>query len=410
MKILAQECYDCQSQLVRNMPTKASIGSFADMLYCKSNERQENIGKANAVSILDRELKGQHTNHPRLRRTLLIIGGLLFVLLIFFSFTNFSSDVAFVQHALKPPAHFTFHGQNGYISSVAWSPDGQEIASASGDGTVQVWNAHTGTIVRIYKGHTGDVLAVAWSPDGHELATGGLDTTVQVWNVATGQRLFTYRGHSDAVFSVAWSPDSKYIASASQDGTVQVWNATNGQSLLHYGTHPLRGVPPPWNSVAWSPNGRELALGGEGDAIVLNMQTTKEVGEYGYNGGTIHALCWSPDGRYIAFGGSDSTVQVWDLATHQNVYTYQGHQTDVFSVAWSPDGQRIASGSGDGLIEVWDALTGQHVYTYRGHADFYMGHLTSGSNAAVNTLAWSPNGLAIASGSNDNTVQVWKPM
>ncbi len=362
------------------------------------------------MSILDRELKERHSKHPRLRRFLLIIGGLLFVLLIFFSFTNFSSDVAFVQHTVNPPAHFTFHGQSNYISMLAWSPDGHEIASASGDGSVQVWNAHTGNVSRIYKGHTGDVLAVAWSPNGQEIASGGLDTTVQVWNVAAGQRLLTYRGHSDAVFSVAWSPDGKYIASASQDGTVQVWDATNGQSRLHYGSHPLRGFPPPWNSVAWSPNGKELALGGEGDAVVLDFPAGKEVGEYGYNGGSIHAICWSPDSSYIAFGGTDSTVQVWAVATRQNIYTYQGHKTDVFSVAWSPDGKRIASGSGDGLVEVWDALTGQHVYTYRGHADIYMGHFTSGSSAAVNTLAWSPDGTYIASGSSDNTVQVWQAM
>ena len=80
----------------------------------------------------------------------------------------------------------------------------------------------------------------------------------------------------------------------------------------------------------------------------------------------------------------------------------------VFAVAWSPDGKRIASGDSDGLVLVWDAFTGGHTYTYRGHVDYYPGHYTSG--AAVNSLAWSPDGKHIASASSDSTVQVWQPM
>ena len=122
----------------------------------------------------------------------------------------------------------------------------------------------------------------------------------------------------------------------------------------------------------------------------------------------MHALVWSPDGVYLAIGRDDTTVQVWNVATITNVYTYTGHSDDVLTVAWSPDGKRIASGSADGLVQVWDALTGDHVYTYRGHADYYPGHFTSGK--AVNAVAWSPDGKHIASGSDDMTVQVWQAM
>jgi len=107
-------------------------------------------------------------------------------------------------------------------------------------------------------------------------------------------------------------------------------------------------------------------------------------------------------------GDSDFTVQVWNVATVRNVYTYSSHTSDVLAVAWSPDGpdgKRIASGSSDGTVQVWDALTGDHVYVYRGHADFALGHFTGGS--AVNSVAWAPDGKHIASGGNDATVQVW---
>jgi len=124
----------------------------------------------------------------------------------------------------------------------------------------------------------------------------------------------------------------------------------------------------------------------------------------------MHAVAWSPGGRYIAIGSSASTVEIWDTVTGNNTYNYAGHSADVLSVAWSPDGKRIVSGSGDGdgTAQVWDALTGKNAYTYRGHADYYWGHFTS--NAPVDAVAWSPNGKMIASGSDDMTVQVWQAM
>ncbi len=232
--------------------------------------------------------------------------------------------------------------------------------------------------------------------------------TVRIWNATTGQHLFTYRKHTDAVFCVAWSPDGRSLASGSNDGSLQVWQAASGALLfsVQNPVSPRSGKTTPWNAVAWSPDGRYLAAGGYGNAQVFDVHTGKLLsGAYGYNGGIIHALAWSPDGRYLAVGESSGSVSIWDVASGKNVFTYNGHASDVNAVAWSPNGKRIASASSDSTVQVWDALTGQHVYTYRGHADVYPGHFSSG--AVVNAVAWSPDNIHIASGSNDNTVQVW---
>jgi WD40 repeat protein len=180
-----------------------------------------------------------------------------------------------------------------------------------------------------------------------------------------------------------------------------------GKQVFSFTSPSFKGSRAGWNSVAWSPNGQHLAIGGAGDAIVLDAATGKRASYFGHQSGSVHAVSWSPDSTFIAVGEEDSTIGVWNITTHQNVYTYTGHTTDVFCVAWSPDGKSIASGSGDGLVEVWDAFSGKHVYTYRGHADMYFGHLISGSNAAVDGVSWSPDGKRIASASSDNTVQVW---
>jgi WD40 repeat protein len=112
------------------------------------------------------------------------------------------------------------------VNAVTWSPDSLYIASGDRDGTVEVWQVKTRTLITTYKGHTADVFALAWSPNGRYLASGGVDHTVQVWLATTGIPLLTYRGHSNDVAALAWSPDSRLIASGSWDRTVQVWQAT----------------------------------------------------------------------------------------------------------------------------------------------------------------------------------------
>ena len=113
--------------------------------------------------------------------------------------------------------------------------------------TVKVWDATTGDLLHDLSGHASEVLTVAFSPDGQRLASGSYDTTVKVWDTATGKAIHTLRGHQGPVSGVAFSPDGRHLASASFDRTVKIWDLTTGQEDPHpRRTHPprqRRGVP-----------------------------------------------------------------------------------------------------------------------------------------------------------------------
>jgi serine/threonine protein kinase len=120
---------------------------------------------------------------------------------------------------------FTCRGHVGIVWAVAWSPDGQYIASASDDCTAKIWDITSGESIFTFNGHSNKVNAVAWSPDGRCIASASLDRTVQVWDALKGRHLLTYSGHGGGVNGVAWSPDGNRIASASSDKTIRIWQA-----------------------------------------------------------------------------------------------------------------------------------------------------------------------------------------
>jgi eukaryotic-like serine/threonine-protein kinase len=286
----------------------------------------------------------------------------------------------------------TYRGHHNYVYSVEWSPNGQYVASASNDDSVQVWNATTGVLLFSYS-HNGAANSVAWSPDGSLIASSGEDNVVRVVNANTGSNVIVYQGHTASVYEVKFSPNSARVSSVSADKTVRVWDAQTGNTDQVYNGHASRV----WTAV-WSPDGSKIVSGGDDQKVrIWDVITGTTLLTYTGHSAPVRTVAWSPDGRYIASGGDDKTVQVWDAKSGNTLFTFRGHTDRVWAVDWSPNFTRLVSGSKDATAQIWDALSGNKLYVYRGHSD------------TVFDAAWSPgDGKRIVTGSSDTTVQIWE--
>ena len=265
---------------------------------------------------------------------------------------------------------YQWNEHEGEVFALACSPDGTAIASAGKDTTVDVWQAFSGKRAFRYRGHSEAVYALSWSPDGTRLASGSRDRTVQVWDARTGKQLLCYRGHTHSVTSVSWSPDDRRIASCGGDSGWQVWDASSGARHL-IGSHPCPGTI---YAVAWSPRGDTLALAGRGIALVSlevefgeRAQAPRLLDDETQGREDSYALAWSPDGTRLASGGFSGRVRIWQVSTGRPVRSLWGQQGYIRALSWSPDGKLLASGGWDGTVQVWDVSSGRKLASYEGH-------------------------------------------
>ncbi len=294
-------------------------------------------------------------------------------------------------HALCHGESATRSGHTDAVTCVAYSKDGQRLASAARDGTIRIWN-ELGTLEAVLAGHRNKNYGVCWNSDGTLLASVGDDGAL-VWDVASSEIVHRL-ADGQSVFSVAFSPDDKLLAVGVRGGPLEVWSTETWQ-LRH--SLPGHVADIYTQTISFSPDGTLLAAPGRNVVLIWNVATGSCIQNLSGHTDVIQAAVFSPSGKQLASSSRDATIKIWDVQTGELQASLAGHTHGIASVAWHPSGGQLASGAWDGTCRLWDLATRQEIGSPRGHARH------------VFSVVWHPGGELLATGGDDNLVKLWTP-
>lgn len=242
--------------------------------------------------------------------------------------------------------------------AVAFSPTEDSLAYAVGR-RVRLLSLLNRSFL-YYEGHRDLVTSIAWSPDGRYLASASLDGTVQVWEAASARPCFPSLQHQCPVRVVAWSPDGARLASAGADGSLRIWNASEGDQPRVASV----GYEGALTTLAWSPDGSCLLSGGaDGMVCLWDPENVSAIDRWSAHERLVSAVAWCPDPDRLLFAtaGHDGIVKVWSAEWRSCLFVYMGHTraagspgpTGVVAVAWTLNGRRIISADLGETVQEW---------------------------------------------------------
>jgi len=359
-------------------------------------------------------------------------------------------------------------GRTTRVLDVAFTGDGERLATADADGAVGVWDAHSGAKVLSLPPHAGakvfsrdgkflitasggktwvwdtvsgkrvfetpgeagiEVLGAFFNWDASRLAIANSNSTVEVWDPHSGKRVLTFESHSGPVTFIAFDPAGKRLATGSDDGTTGVWDASSGREL-----HQLKSHKDKVLSVAFSPDGQQLVTSSEDHtAILWDASTGKALRNLSPLRSQVFRVTFSPNGQLLATASADGTARVWDPSSGKFLFSLAGHKNVVSHIVFSPDGLRAATASWDGTVRIWD-VSAPHLQEVQAVAFSHDGtRLASVSKdgrvrvsdaatlralrtfpeqtkGSLTSVSFSPDDKRLATGSGDGTVNVWETL
>ncbi len=278
---------------------------------------------------------------------------------------------------------------NDRISTVAFSPDGRLVLSASWDGTARL-SAADNSRIQLSVRHGDRVNTARFDPTGQRFVTASDDGNARVWSVSTGAPLSPPLSHTSAVRTAEFSSDGQWILTASADKTAAVWNSTNGQRRADWLRHNSKIT-----AAHFSPDGQRVATGSDSGGIrIWDAATGREQFNLIGHRGKIYALAYSPDGTMLVSGSADTSARLWQLSNGQMITALEGHREAVLNVTFSPDGTQVLTSSQDGTARCWRATNGFPIVSLQHSGGVVFGR-------------FSPDGQRTFTSALDITARIW---
>lgn len=299
-----------------------------------------------------------------------------------------------------------FKGDRQDIKSVAFSPDGRLVTGASSEGKILRWNADTSELRSIIGNEKISTLfSAVFSEDGAKLVSVGRREKIHVWNLGDETTSPSMTGidpnfKNGQLTAIALSRDRRFLATAIHEWKkvypIQMWNADTGSHLLSLTGHPQR-----IKFLALSPDGKTLASCDYESIHLWNVDTATHRATFKAPGTGFSALIFSPNGKLLASGCGDGSVRLWNATAKQQGFggkigqflptlMLKEHKEDVSTLAFSPNGKKLLTGSDDGTIRAWDTTTGKQKFTCTGHLDRVLGIAASEQEGILSSVhSWS---------------------
>ncbi|KAM7514392.1 hypothetical protein LguiA_003975 [Lonicera macranthoides] len=335
-------------------------------------------------------------------------------------------------------------GHSSEVFACAWSPTGSLLASGSGDSTARIWTVGDGpcssnmqngpikvSVLKHFKGRTNekskDVTTLDWNGEGTLLATGSYDGQARLWNreetvsalikpdplpaipepepgllflqADSRELINTLTKHKGPIFSLKWNKKGDYLLSGSVDKTAIVWDIKTGEWKQQFEFHSA-----PTLDVDWRNNTQFATCSTDNMIYVCKVGENRPIKTFSGHQGEVNAIKWDPTGSLLASCSDDYTAKIWSMKQDTCLHDLKDHAKEIYTIKWSPTGPGtnnpnqqlvLASASFDSTIKLWDVETGNLLYSLSGHRD------------PVYSVAFSPNGEYLASGSLDKCLHIW---